>query len=436
MDPLTDVEIQKLEEQGFKEGDLVPGRGVLTPGGTFSQTGEPSFSFESIGKGLEEARLKALEIKKAVEELEKNQITSAQTDAISSSEAIVTGERDTVDQIRSLQGPDDRFEPLRIAHEESLALFEKEMEALEKRREAEIEGINKAFAEQKVETKAAQKREKGTFRTGLVRIGGFLGESASGLGAMRNLATEHKIELKSLESKRLAAISKANAAAEDKDFELARLMVEEVKGFEQEIDDRRNKFFDQTLALTKERRQLSSDARSSLNTIITNFGEIDFETLDETSLGILIDMSMVAGIPLNLLAGPTLKQTTAEAAERQRQISNAISLAGLQLREQTFNLSLAKFEEAEKLTAVDAQRLGLPRTLVGVNENDILAQLKKDEVPSWYFEVLEGKGEIPATQEDLEQRWKGFKSEVLTTTGVTIFGGFSGGGGLAPISEE
>lgn len=380
-------------------------------------------------------------------ELAKNQGTTTETDAVVSTDNVIQGERDTAAAVAAFRGPDSNFDNLTITHEADITDIESQTDALEKRREQEVASLNEQFDELRTTTVGAQKRETGTFATGLSRIGGFLGESASSIGALRNLATEHRAELKSLASKRATAINEANQAITDKQFELAREKAEAAKDFEKEIDDRRNKFFDQSLKLTQEQRQqderrdtiknqVRDDARSSLNTIITNFGGIDFNSLDDATAADYFELASLAGIPVESLAQPTLKQESQRSTEDQRAITNALAAARLSIQQSSLALSQQRFEEGEKLNAVDAQRLGLPKLLVGLSENDVETQLRDETPPDWFVEIEEGKADGVKTREALDTLWEEFRTEILTTSAISIFGAGGIGGGLpAPITE-
>jgi len=479
---------KELETAGIREGDFAPGFGVLTPEGTFrpQTAGEAGADLGTIQQRIDQAKASAEDIKRKAEEITTTQAVpeaaglnlqaltreqatglfgtdftgvTIQPDGtfradptaikrisepgfVASSAAAVQDERATVEAIRGAAAEKPSLTNLEAASADISNLLEAESERLEKIREEKIATINAEFIEAKAGTEAAQKREKGAFAVTLQNIGGFLGGSVSSVGAMRNLASEHKSEIASLKGKRDAAIAAAESAIDEKQFKIAKLKADEVKSLEEEIEERTNNFFDQTLDIIKENRlqeerstqalqKLRDDARQSLNTIISNFGGIDIDNLDEATREQLIDLSNIAEMPLSLLTGPTLKQEAAEATETQRQISNAISAANLQIRQDSFNLSVEKFEETEKLSALEAQRLGLPRTLVGVPETQVEEELQSTSVPEWFVE-LDSEDDVPsANAEELSTKWNSFRNEILSTNPLIDFSGI----GIAPVGD-
>lgn len=162
-------------------------------------------------------------------------------------------------------------------------LIDKQQTYLEQRRANEINTINKQFETTKAGTEKAQVREKGATSVSLARIGGYLGNTASGTGAMLNLAESHRSELGALESKRQAAIQAANNAIDDKQFDLAKLKVTEARQIMNDIEDRKQKFFQNNLALLQEERAKATSARET--------EKASFNTAAELASGVFSDIS-------------------------------------------------------------------------------------------------------------------------------------------------
>lgn len=446
--PLTEKEISQLKGLG---GGLEGFAGTTDPGELASLRKEianvapssagTSFDFESFQKKLESAKSTALKIQEGLKSLKEQQTTDI-SGVVADSSKVINDENNIKNDIKNLSTSTEPQAAAKEASSNILKLLDEENKRLEQQRKTEVEDIERRAGEAKVATEKAQEREKGTFRVTLARIGGFLGPSASAVGALTNLATEHRSELAALEGKKNAAIQAANSAINDKQFDIARLKADEIKSFEQEIEDRRNTFFDQSLKVIKERRQqqenaqqamekFRDDARTSLNNIITNFGGVDIDALDDATREQLLELADVAEMPIGLLTTPTLKEKGQEATQRQREISNAVALANLQLRQDSLNLSLTKFAESEKLSPLDAQRLGLPRSLVGMSENQIEEQLKSDEIPGWFVELQESKTTETLTKEAIIAKWDAFRNEILKSNPINYYGGI----GLPPPSD-
>lgn len=394
--------------------------------------------YAAIAAGLEDARQKALKIQDEVNKLSKNQEPATPvTKIVSSSEPVVNDENDTKNEIANLSVPSIAELEAKAASENYLKVLDDEAKRLEERRKAEIAALEQQFAGAKTSLEGEQKKEQGTTNVALMRAGGFLGTQISGVGVLNNLAATHRSEIAALESKKAAAIAAANAAVDEKLFNVAKLKAQEAKDLSKDINDRRNKFFDQTMEIVKEQRTqfekdearrntIRDDARASLSTIINSFGGIDFEALDAVSLQQLQELSIAAEIPLDLLKGPTLAEQSQQNTERQRQISNSISLANL-------SLSKKRLEQDTQISPTDAKNLNLPRALVGMSEEELEAQFQEDIPPEWFVEFKLDKGELTqdSTAAEAEAQWKKFKNEVVKTSSLIDFGG-----GFIPVDPE
>lgn len=204
---------------------------------------------------LEEARQTALKIKSGIDALaasEKPAITS--NSYVSSSLPIVNQEKSVTDAIAALSTPSPTEQAAKDASENYMKVLQQQYDALEARRAKEIETIEKNFEATKRSTEDAQNRETGTTNVAITRVGGYLGTQISGVGVLNNLALSHRQEIGTLEAKKAAAINEANNAITDKQFDIARLKAAEVKDISKEINDRRNKFFDQSMQIIQEQR--------------------------------------------------------------------------------------------------------------------------------------------------------------------------------------
>lgn len=145
---------------------------------------------------------------------------------------------------------------------------------LEQQRKDEIANIEADFKQQQDQLAQNQAKETGTTSVGIARLGGYLGGSASGTGTMINLARTHQQEVTALEGKKQAAIQAAKTAIDDKEFALADAKAKEAKDLEQTINDRKNTFFNQTLALTNEQRQNDAATRAKIDDQLKAFSTV------------------------------------------------------------------------------------------------------------------------------------------------------------------
>lgn len=252
------AQVLQAAEQGIykyvnQEGQSTPS--TQTSGGSLVP-GTPEYQSR-----LNELMNTARNIKTSADKLAAEQ-ASRDSGIVSSSTSVRQDESATKLSVDGLtQGFNEEQERNKIEGSSSMQYLIDYERMLEERRQREIEGINKSFDEQKRQQEGAQTREKGATSVSLARIGGYLGGTASATGAMLTLAETHRNEMSLLESQRGEAIRLANQAITDKQFEVAKLKVEEAKDIERELEKRKQQFFQNNLAILQEQRQQDSALR-------------------------------------------------------------------------------------------------------------------------------------------------------------------------------
>lgn len=141
--------------------------------------------------------------------------------------------------------------------------------------------INGTYDRQLQTLQTSQANETGSYTNNLARIGGYLGNSASSAGALVNLNHAHELALSDLESKRADAIQAARAGASSKNFELTKLLNQNVTDLNKAIADQKDKFFTQSHMLMQEEiskqteaRQTTAANQTSTDAIIKNIAPI------------------------------------------------------------------------------------------------------------------------------------------------------------------
>ena len=181
-------------------------------------------------------------------------VPDAGADIFADSSLAVQQEENVVDELNSLSAPTIETEKLQQVENDMFKLVDDRMAELDSRLNSELSSINAQFDKAKVDQAKAQANETGTTAVGLQRIGGFLGTSASAIGAMNNLAENHRNDVTALEGMRASALQSARNATADQKFDLASVRIQEAKALEQEIYDRRQDFFKNMLTLNQEER--------------------------------------------------------------------------------------------------------------------------------------------------------------------------------------
>jgi len=145
------------------------------------------------------------------------------------------------------------------AYNDSLAILEQQRKDLEARRTAELETINTNFGQAKDRLTTGQASETGSYSATLARIGGYLGNTASATGAMISLNDKHQVQLNELEAKKQAAIQTANNAINDKQFDLARSKIAEIKDYTATIAKSKQDFFNNNKKVIEDQIKAKKD---------------------------------------------------------------------------------------------------------------------------------------------------------------------------------
>lgn len=238
-----------------------------------------------------------------------------------------------------------------------------------------------------------------------------------------------------IQAKKQGLILQAENARDEKNFKLLNKTMQNYRDTVKEERKIAQDTYENALKASKEARDVAkqnmdeqkvviSEARNTLNALITNFGGIDIESLDPVSKQTITELATTAGMPLEIITGPSLKEQTTENTLKQQRITNAIAAAGLSIRQATF-------AQSQEIDAQEAQRLNLPRSVVGMNEAKINADLKLDTPPVWFIESKILQGEVKdINSPDAIPLWQKFRTEVLKTNPMIDFGGI----GLPPSS--
>lgn len=356
-------------------------------------------------------------------------IVADSSTARSSAQAI--GESITGAEIQGRQEI-DAINALKTSSQNNQDEIQRQRDKLNQSRAEDEALINSLFDQTKAELEQKQKKEFAGRSTQLITAGGYMGTTQSQEGVLANLAQSQRSEIAALTLKKFQAIKDARNAYDDRDFKLADKSLEEAKSLEQEIISTRKNFADQVLAANKEARsaenQIRDDARTTLNSIITNFGGVGLENLSpesRQSLGELADMS---GIPRDLIVEGfrTLKEKSLENTQNQREFSQQMAQANLAIRTATLALAQNRDERAGQITELQAQRLGLPKAVVGLTEEQIYSDLQNSEIPQWFVRAEEDKDGVSIKYEDLLDRWNNFRGEAPTSGSNGINIDFSG----------
>lgn len=298
---------------------------VTTPEGTFTtkvgsnldksaqkaatkNVGSAFSSFDTTG--LNEAQVKAV---KGIQSEFATQ-TPTSTKYASDSSSVVNGEKNTMNQLQSYlnQSADIKdFIKTSMNSINDINTYAAELDARGRQQEGDI---LRRYGDAKAATIEGQKGETASMNTNLTtRLGGYLGGSASHVGALQNLAQTHKADLLKLDAQRDEAIQAAQNAIVDKKFALARMKADEIKSLSSEIYKRQQDFFQNTLTLQRESREMKKDDLEYLKTIST----LDDAELDPQRAA---EIDSQFGVPGFTEKYMTTARAAAQAESRKAQI--------------------------------------------------------------------------------------------------------------------
>lgn len=347
----------------------------------------------------------------------------------SSSAPIVAEENNAASTVAKINVSDAE-----LASQNYRAEIQKQYDALEARRASTEASINSSFDSAKTKLGGEQTKEKGTFTSTLARIGGYLGESASAQGALINLNQQHQFEISDLEAKRNSALQEARDAVDEKQAALALKKAQEYKDLSKEIQDRKEKFFTQSMAIVKEEREKQSEDRLRKSAEITDATKIADQTastLDtffksnpnmtqEQQDQAIIQVAQAKGIDPSFVA-QSLADYRRTVASTQPEIVREYEYAVAQGQ---FNGTLIEYTKLKRdamrvattggntFTEQEAARYDLPVELVGKTEVEIIDDLNVEKVPEWFKKSQVRAGHITdkAPESEFKTQWNTFRN--------------------------
>lgn len=178
---------------------------------------------------------------------------------ISDSSTVVGSENKVKSQLSDLGfGTNDSYtQTLTKNFNDTQALVQGQLDNYKTQLAASESSIGRQYDTAISNAKDEQDKELASNVVGLARIGGYLGGTASAMGALNNLQAKHAAEITKLNQDRQTAIETARNAVNEKEYNLALKMLESAKDFAGQINQRNKDAFDAYLRLTQENRTQS-----------------------------------------------------------------------------------------------------------------------------------------------------------------------------------
>lgn len=356
--------------------------------------------------------------------------TGLQGSVYSSSAPIVAEEKNAAGVVSKIDVSDAE-----LASQNYRAELQKQYDALEARRTSDAESINRSFDVAKGKLGDEQTKEKGTFTSTLARIGGYLGDSASAQGALVNLNQKHQFEIGDLEAKRAAALSEARNAVDEKQSALALKKAQEYKDLSKEIQDRKEKFFTQSMQIIKAEQDKQAEDRlkktadisnaekiaestaSTLNDYFTSNPNLTPEQKDKA----IIEVGNAKGIDPTFVAQAladyrrVLSTTNPETVREYEYVKSQGQFSGTLLQYTKLKrdaMRVASTGGTGTFTAEEANRYDLPKELIGKTEKSVISDLNVAKVPEWFktSQVRAGHIAKDAPKEEFQAQWETFRN--------------------------
>lgn len=254
-----------------------------------------------------------------------NQQKSPAAGIVGSSASVVAGENATKSTVAGLTAanpvgttvPNDGTAAAQSASDSYRKTLADQGTALEQRRKDALANIESDFQGQQQELAHTQANETGVTGVQLARMGGFT-TSASALGALVNLNHSHATEVALLEQKKQSAIQAANNAIDDKQFALAQSKAQEAKDIEKTINDRKEKFFSDSMSAMNEARSQDTANRQAIDDQLKAFSVVsDPKTIDPAAKQKIDSFYGVKGFTDNYLAVTAATNKAKSAKEQQ-----------------------------------------------------------------------------------------------------------------------
>lgn len=308
-------------------------------------------------------------------------------------------------------------------------LIQDQMSSMDKRRADEIAGIKASYEEAARQQGARQNQDYAGRSTGLVTSGGgFLGTTQSQQGVLQNMKVQFDQEKQALMGKRDAAIQQAQNAYDDKNFALAQQLISQAKSTEQELYNRQKDFADQQLALTKEHRAQQEFDMGIADKKIEAYSIMDDAEFARQNPNDItqIDKSYYPGYTNN---ARKISQQASEAKSQSDRIKLDMDIydtlskvpAGtkVNLGGKTYIGLKPAINTGTKplkgvITISRAQNAGLPESLVGMNENDIILSMEMAKPAKWFIDNLKANWQIPNAPLDentIKAEWEAFRND-------------------------
>lgn len=312
------------------------------------------------------------------------------------------------------------------------------MQQLQDRRDKQVADIKAQYDSAKALQDERLAKEYAGRSTGLVTAGGgFLGGTQSHEGILQNLSQQQETERQALMSKRDTALQEAENAFNDKEFELAGKKLSLARDTEQELYNRSKDAADMQLRLSKENRDAQEFKRSMAQDDLKMYSELsdaDFKSTDPAKIKAIDDL-YYAGFTNDMRTIAQKEKTKADQKDQTDQDIKILDVLSKIPQGQTVTLggktyvgkkAPASVSMKGVITPQRANIAGLPQSIVGMNENDLILSLELAKPAQWFVDTVNAnpptnkqligptgqyqEEPIPITPEYIQTHWDAFRN--------------------------
>lgn len=290
-------------------------------------------------------------------------------------------------------------------------------------------GINQEFASARGKLESEQKKETAATSTKLARMGGYLGGTGSQVAYLNSLAESQRMQLQDLDSKRLAALRKAQQASIDRNFQVAQAEIKLANDYEDQIyklEDDFNTAVRQVKTDDVNSKKAALDRTKTVSEQIAPAVATYLTGNPENDNAIITTYASQNGIDPAVLQSAVIEHNRKSQKDLPALIQeyNEVSDRGwfngtfLEYQQQRGSSGAPK---SRLLSLKDATKLGLPQ-LAGVTEDEIIRSSidSKGKVlsdpPAWYVDLIQTQSNMNLKPEVIQKSWDELKPSLSNFT--------------------
>lgn len=436
MEPLNDIQVKALESQGYREGDTVPGSGILKPDGTFSAVAtsapavtQTNLNLKSLDTLLSEARALS---SRAQQEIDSRKTPTSKITPRFEAAQNKSSVLDSTIASMSNAGDTPEVQELRANYNKTIS----DIDALSARMDANsvalMDSIRKEYDSLITQQEALNRSYEGGVTTEGMVSGRARYAPIIQAGIVTNVVQQGIGKIADLQNKKAKLLAEAQEARDNKQFQL---LQEKMKAYRESIAQERQltqQLYENTLKASKEARENlefereqeqdnAAQLASAVSTILTGDPDQD--------LAIIRDAAAENGINPNILVGAINKYRT----DQTKSLPSMIQEYEYMVQRGLFSGSPLEYVRARSaagrapatgrvLSQQEAIAMGLPN-LTGVSEEELRSSMvdARGNVvanpPSWFIDALAQAEQMTPTFDYAKERW----NEVREDPDVTKF---------------